>query len=78
VEHEQRDRSRAPLGDEEPRVVGSHQSTIHARSLPFAEMVISMFMRRDPHTLGAAAFKTGNLTPEWPHRSLACWLARSA
>jgi enoyl-CoA hydratase len=35
-----------------------------------AEAVISMFMRRDSHTLGAAAFKAGNLTPEWPHHGL--------
>ena len=35
-----------------------------------AEMTMSMFMRRDPHTLGAAAFKAGNLKPEWPHHGL--------
>ena len=35
-----------------------------------AEMAISMFMRRDSHTLGAAAFKAGNLRPEWPHHGL--------
>jgi enoyl-CoA hydratase len=35
-----------------------------------AEMTLSMFMRRDPHTLGAAAFKAGDLTPEWPHHGL--------
>src|SRR3954470_11918781 len=35
-----------------------------------AEMTMSMFMRRDPHTLGAAAFKAGNLRPEWPHHGL--------
>ena len=28
------------------------------------------FMRRDSHTLGAAAFKAGNLTPQWPHHGL--------
>jgi hypothetical protein len=27
-------------------------------------------MRRDSHTLGAAAFKAGNLHPEWPHHGL--------
>jgi hypothetical protein len=27
-------------------------------------------MRRDPHTLGAAAFKAGNLDPDWPHHGL--------
>ena len=35
-----------------------------------AELTMSMFMRRDPHTLGAAAFKAGNLTPEWPNSGL--------
>jgi hypothetical protein len=29
-----------------------------------------MFMRRDPHTIGAAAFKAGNLSPRWPHHGL--------
>ncbi len=38
--------------------------TLEERLRIEAEMVISMFMRRDPHTLGAAAFKAGNLTPD--------------
>ena len=33
-------------------------------------MVISMFMRRDSHAIGAKAFKAGNLKPEWPHHGL--------
>jgi enoyl-CoA hydratase len=44
--------------------------TLEERLRIEAEMVISMFMRRDAHTLGAAAFKAGNLTPEWPHHGL--------
>jgi hypothetical protein len=32
--------------------------------------VISMFMRRDKHTHGAASFKAGNLKPDWPHHGL--------
>jgi enoyl-CoA hydratase len=44
--------------------------TLEERLRIEAEMVISMFMRRDPHTLGAAAFKVGNLTPTWPHHGL--------
>ena len=44
--------------------------TLEERLRIEAEMVISMFMRRDPHTLGAAAFKAGNLTPAWPHHGL--------
>jgi enoyl-CoA hydratase/carnithine racemase len=35
-----------------------------------AEQTLSMFMRRDSHTIGAAAFKAGNLRPEWPHHGL--------
>jgi enoyl-CoA hydratase len=35
-----------------------------------AEMTLSMFMRRDSHTIGAAAFKAGNLRPDWPHHGL--------
>ena len=44
--------------------------TLEERLRIEAEMVISMFMRRDSHTLGAAAFKAGNLTPDWPHHGL--------
>lgn len=44
--------------------------TLEERLRIEAEMVISMFMRRDSHTRGAAAFKAGNLTPEWPHHGL--------
>jgi enoyl-CoA hydratase len=35
-----------------------------------AEAVISMFMRRDAHTLGAAAFKAGQREVVWPHHGL--------
>ena len=34
-----------------------------------AELTMSMFMRRDSHTVGAAAFKRGE-RPEWPHHGL--------
>jgi enoyl-CoA hydratase/carnithine racemase len=44
--------------------------TLEERLRIEAEQTLSMFMRRDPHTLGAAAFKAGNLTPEWPHHGL--------
>ena len=44
--------------------------TLEERLRIEAEMTLSMFMRRDSHTLGAAAFKAGNLTPEWPHHGL--------
>ena len=35
-----------------------------------AEMTVTMFMRKDSHTIGAAAFKRGDLDPEWPHHGL--------
>src|SRR5919197_984096 len=44
--------------------------TLEERLRIEAEMAISMFMRRDSHTLGAAAFKRGELSPEWPHHGL--------
>jgi enoyl-CoA hydratase len=44
--------------------------TLEERLRIEAEMIISMFMRRDSHTIGASAFKAGNLTPEWPHHGL--------
>jgi enoyl-CoA hydratase len=44
--------------------------TLEERLRIEAEMVMSMFMRRDPHTLGAGAFKAGNLEPDWPHHGL--------
>jgi enoyl-CoA hydratase len=44
--------------------------TLEERLRIEAEMVLSMFMRRDSHTIGAAAFKAGNLKPDWPHHGL--------
>jgi enoyl-CoA hydratase len=44
--------------------------TLEERLRIEAEQTLSMFMRRDSHTTGAAAFKAGNLSPEWPHHGL--------
>ena len=44
--------------------------TLEERLRLEAEMCISMFMRRDSHTIGAGAFKAGNLEPEWPNSGL--------
>ena len=44
--------------------------TLEERLRIEAEQTLSMFMRRDSHTIGAAAFKAGNLRPEWPHHGL--------
>jgi enoyl-CoA hydratase len=43
--------------------------TLEERLRIEAEMTLSMFLRRDRHTVGAAAFKAGR-TPEWPHHGL--------
>jgi len=44
--------------------------TLEERLRIEAEMTISMFMRRDKHSYGAASFKAGNLKPNWPHHGL--------
>jgi enoyl-CoA hydratase len=43
--------------------------TLEERLRIEAEMVLSMFMRRDRHTIGAAAFKAG-VPPDWPNHGL--------
>ncbi len=44
--------------------------TLEERLRIEAEQTLSMFMRRDSHTIGAGAFKRGDLNPEWPHHGL--------
>jgi enoyl-CoA hydratase/carnithine racemase len=44
--------------------------TLEERLRIEAEHTISMFMRKDSHTIGAGAFKRGDLKPEWPHHGL--------
>jgi enoyl-CoA hydratase/carnithine racemase len=44
--------------------------TLEERLRIEAERTLSMFMRSDRHTIGATAFKAGNLNPEWPHHGL--------
>jgi enoyl-CoA hydratase len=44
--------------------------TLEERLRIEAEMTLSMFLRRDKHTLGAGAFKRGDLKPAWPHHGL--------
>ena len=44
--------------------------TLEERLRIEAEMTLSMFLRRDKHTVGAAAFKRGDLKPEWPNHGL--------
>jgi enoyl-CoA hydratase len=44
--------------------------TLERRLRMEAEMVISMFMRRDSHTIGAAAFKAGARKADWPNHGL--------
>ncbi len=54
--------------DKECLVRGVGQ-TLEERLRFEAEMVISMFLRRDSHTIGASAFKRGE-RPEWPNAGL--------
>lgn len=44
--------------------------TLEERLRIEAEMIISMFMRRDKHSRGAAAFKAGQLDIDWPNHGL--------
>lgn len=44
--------------------------TLEERMRIEGELMVSMFMRRDSHTLAAAAFKSGNLRPDWPNHGL--------
>jgi|SRR5947209_3158068 len=43
--------------------------TLEERMRIETELIVSMFHRRDPHTIGAAAFKAGD-RPTWPHHGL--------
>jgi enoyl-CoA hydratase len=43
--------------------------TLEERLRIEAEMTLSMFLRRDSHTIGASAFKEKRV-PEWPHHGL--------
>ena len=51
-------------------VVAGIGRTLEERLRIEAEHTISMFMRRDSHTIGASAFKRGDLSPQWPHHGL--------
>jgi enoyl-CoA hydratase len=44
--------------------------TLEERLRIEAEAIISVFMRRDSHAIGAGAFKRGERTVEWPHHGL--------
>ncbi len=44
--------------------------TLEERLRIEAEMVISMFLRKDKHSQGAQSFLDKNLKPEWPNRGL--------
>ena len=54
--------------DKESVVMGIGR-TLEERLRIEAELTVSMFMRRDSHTIGAGAFKRGEM-PEWPHHGL--------
>jgi enoyl-CoA hydratase len=44
--------------------------TLEERLRIEAEMVLSMFLRRDKHSSGAQSFLDKNLKPKWPHHGL--------
>jgi enoyl-CoA hydratase len=44
--------------------------TLEERLRIEAEMVLSMFLRKDKHSAGARAFLEKNLKPDWPHHGL--------
>ena len=50
-------------------VLQGHGPDLEERLRIEAELTMSMFMRRDAHTIGAGAFKRGE-RPEWPHHGL--------
>ena len=54
--------------DKESLVLGVGR-TLEERLRIETELIISMFMRRDSHTIGASAFKRGE-RPDWPHHGL--------
>jgi len=54
--------------DKESLVLGIGR-TLEERIRIETELIVSMFMRRDSHTIGASAFKRGE-PPEWPHHGL--------
>ena len=43
--------------------------TLEERIRIETELIVSMFHRRDPHTIGASAFKA-KVRPDWPHHGL--------
>jgi len=65
--------ARLPQGairSDKESVVKGIGRTLEERLRIEAEHTISMFMRKDSHTIGAGAFKRGDLTPEWPNHGL--------
>jgi len=44
--------------------------TLEERLRIEAEMVLSMFLRKDKHSDGAQAFLDKNLKPKWPNHGL--------
>lgn len=68
-----RDIARLPQGairSDKESVMRGVGRTLEERLRIEAELILSMFMRRDRHTIGARAFKEGNLAPGWPHHGL--------
>ena len=67
--HEIAELPQGALRSDKETVLRGVGRTLEDRLRIEAEMVISMFMRRDSHTIGASAFKARE-KPQWPHHGL--------
>jgi len=67
--HEIAELPQGAIRSDKESVVRGVGRTLEERLRIEAEMIISMFLRRDSHTIGASAFKRGE-RPEWPNYGL--------
>jgi enoyl-CoA hydratase len=69
VAHEIADLPQGAIRSDKESVLRGLGRTYEERLRIEAELTMSMFMRRDSHTIGATAFKERR-APEWPHHGL--------
>src|SRR3954470_7422848 len=67
--HEIAELPQGALRSDKESVVRGVGRTLEERLRIETELIVSMFMRRDSHTIGASAFKRGE-RPEWPNHGL--------
>lgn len=68
--HEIAELPQGAIRSDKESVIRGIGRTLEERLRIEAEMTMSMFMRKDSHSIGAAAFKAGDLKPEWPNHGL--------